>query len=209
MDTIKSILAHFKEAKKQIAEAERRQLAVWEGRDNLSDLPLLLMADTSLAHTKILTRSNHKEIHNDPEKMFINGLLDALSALSGGADAVPSIRANMGCSIFPSLLGVHPLLFEDKMPWVKSHLTREQISSLTPNDITVTDEFATALDHMSYINAQLAGNPIRTYPLDLQGPFDTAHIVYGDAIFYDLYDDPAFVHHLMDLCCHARGETTP
>ena len=29
--------------------------------------------------------------------------------------------------------------------------------------------------------------------------FDTAHIVYGDRIFYDIYDDPGFIHHLLEL----------
>jgi len=82
--------------------------------------------------------------------MFTNGLLKTLHAISGGVDAVPSMQSNMGCGIFPSLLGVLPMLFEDKMSWVKTHLTKTQISQLTPDDIIITDEFATGLSHMSY-----------------------------------------------------------
>jgi len=37
----------------------------------------------------------------------------------------------------------------------------------------------------------------------LQGPFDFAHIVYGDRIFYDIYDDPEFIHRLLEMSCAA------
>jgi hypothetical protein len=41
------------------------------------------------------------------------------------------------------------------------------------------------------------------YPLDLQDAIDVAHLVYGDSFFYDLYDDPPFINHLLDLSCTA------
>ena len=201
MKGISQALAAFEAAKDKIAEAERRQLAVWEG--DCRELPLLLTANISSKFSENLRRYNPKEIHRDSEKMFANGLLDALRALAGGGDAVPSIRANMGCSAFPSLFGVTPLLFEDKMPWVKKHLSRQQIANLKPGEIAPNNDIFLALEHMSFMRDQLQNSPVRIYPPDLQGPFDMAHIVYGDAIFYDLYDDPQFVHYLMELCCQA------
>jgi hypothetical protein len=45
----------------------------------------------------------------------------------------------------------------------------------------------------------LQGTGIEVYPLDLQGPVDLAHLVYGDDFFYDLYDDPEFIDHLFKL----------
>ena len=186
----------------RICEAIRRQLAVWNG-DTSAPLPLLMNANPPDANIKGLNGYDMKAIHNDSEKMFESELIGALSAVSGGADAVPSLRANMGCSVYPSLLGVLPILFEDKMPWVKEHLTKAQLSRLTPEDIVITEEFASGLNHMAYMKKRLADSPARLYPLDLQGPFDTAHIVYGDEIFYDMFDDPSFVHHLLDLSCHA------
>jgi len=189
-------------ARERIAEARRKQIAVWEG-DKSIPLPLLMGGRIPGDLQKSLSWYSTKEIHYDLDKMFHNGLLNALSAVCGGADAVPSMRANMGCGIFPSLMGVMPLLFDDKMPWVKDHLTKEQLSQMTPDDITITEEFAMAVKHMQYMAKKLGDSPVHIYPPDLQGPFDTAHIVYGDAIFYDIYDDPAFVHHLLDLSCHA------
>jgi len=204
MNGIEKALEIFESARSQIKKAEDRQLAVWEGR--AKELPLLLTANAPQcrdAALPVLPMYNHKEIHYDSGKMFNNGIRDALRAVYGGTDAVPSVRANMGCSVFPSLLGVKPLLFEDKMPWVKQHLTRDQIAGIEPGQTAPDSDFAVGLEHMHYMARKLENSPVRVFPMDLQGPYDMAHIVYGDAIFYDMYDDPAFVHHLLDLCTHA------
>jgi len=37
----------------------------------------------------------------------------------------------------------------------------------------------------------------------LQGAFDTAHLALGDSIYYELYDDPGFIHELLSFCCEA------
>jgi len=89
------------------------------------------------------------------------------------------------------------------MPWIKDHASREQLSSMYPEDIKLSDEFKMGLEHMAYMAERLEGTGCLVFPMDLQSPFNTAHMVYGDKIFYDLYDDPAFVHHLLDLCTHA------
>lgn len=146
---------------------------------------------------------NYLEIHEDREKMMLAELRSALSAMNGGREAVPSLRANMGCGIVPSLFGVLPRLFEDKMPWVIKHLPKELLAEMTPDDLKITPEFQMAMDHMEFMRERLAGSGVRLYPVDIQGAFDTAHILLGDSIFYEMYDDPDFVHHLLDLSCHA------
>ncbi len=146
---------------------------------------------------------NSLEIHNDHEKMMLSGLRSALESMNGVREAVPSLRANMGCGIVPALFGVVPRLFEDKMPWVKEHLPKQRLMEMTPDDLRITPEFQMALDHMDYMRERLEGSGVRLFPVDIQGTFDTAHILLGDSIFYELYDDPSFVHHLLDLSCHA------
>jgi hypothetical protein len=44
------------------------------------------------------------------------------------------------------------------------------------------------------------GDALAIYCMDTQGPFDLAHLMIGDALFYEMTDDPPFVHHLMELC---------
>lgn len=168
----------------------------------------------SLARQPLLLSSSHpmqsqipaftsKQIHYDSEKMLVNELRGALSVSAGGREAVPSVRANMGCGIVASLFGVMQELFDDKMPWVQKHMKKEQIAEMTVEDIKITPEFKAALDHMEYFAGMLRGSGVRIYPVDIQGAFDTAHLVLGDDIFYELYDDPPFVHHLLELCVHA------
>jgi hypothetical protein len=144
-----------------------------------------------------------KTIHYDSEKMLATELAGAVRTAAGGMQAAPSVRANMGCGIFPTLFGIEQVLFEDKMPWVQRHLSKEALQKMGPEDLKLSDEFKAGLEHMDYMTDKLEGSGCGVYPMDLQGPFDTAHLVYGDAIFYDLYDDPEFVHHLLELSCEA------
>ena len=164
--------------------------------------PLLLSSELP-AEFAGLARFTYKEIHYDSEKMLYNGLLDALTAQSGGRECVPSVRANMGCGIVPALFGLVQDLFDDKMPWLQHHLSPDQIREMTADDLTVTPEFRQALDHMEYMAGELKDTGVRIYPLDIQGAFDTAHLVMGDEIFYQMFDDEDLVHHLLDLSCEA------
>ena len=184
--------------------AEISQTAVWEGEAPAVQ-PLLLQCGLPNGIADKFPDYNPGEIHRDKVKMLLSGMKGMLSSSLAGMQAVPSIRANMGCGIFPSMFpGILPLLFDDgKMPWVKKHLSREEIIKLSEDDVTFTDEFKLALEHMEYIAEKIEGTGARVYPLDVQGPFDTAHLVYGDEIFYGMYDEPELMHKLLDLCCRA------
>ena len=135
-----------------------------------------------------LRHFTYKEIHYDEEKMLYNGLLDALSAQAGGRESVPSLRANMGCGIVPALFGLVQELFDDKMPWLQQRRTADELREMTSADLEITPEFRQALDHMEYIADAVKGTGVRVFPLDIQGAFDTAHLVMGDDIFYQMFD---------------------
>jgi hypothetical protein len=49
---------------------------------------------------------------------------------------------------------------------------------------------------------------IHIYHPDTQGPFDIAHLLVGDSIFYEIYDDPEHVHRLMELCTETYIEVS-
>ena len=191
----------------QSAEYEKSaaaQIAVWEDRTP-EEHPLLLACSLPEEITAPFPSYNSGETHNDKIKMLLEGMKAMLGTALAGGQAVPSIRANMGCGIIPSLFpGIAPTLFDDgKMPWITSHLDRDTIRSLREKDIVFTDEFKMAMEHMAYIAEHIKGTGAYVFPLDIQGPFDTAHLVFGDPIFYAMYDDPELVHHLLDLSCYA------
>ncbi|MBQ8953011.1 MAG: hypothetical protein IJ048_02755 [Clostridia bacterium] len=171
-------------------------------REPVREHPLLLSSALP-AEFADYPRFTYKEIHYDHEKMLYNGLLDAIAEQAGGRESVPSVRANMGCGIVPGLFGLVQDLFDDKMPWLQHHLPADQIREMTTADLTITPEFQAALDHMEYMAEELKGTGVRVYPLDIQGAFDTAHLVMGDDIFYQMFDEPELVHHLLSLSCDA------
>jgi len=186
------------------SDAITAQEAVWLNKKPAHQ-PLLLSLDLPAAQAARFPAYTPSEVHFDTDKMLLDEMRRMAGVAQAGMDGVPSARANMGCGIFPSLFaGIVPMLFDDeKMPWIQTHLSRDEIAALREKDIVLTDEFRMALTHMAYQAEKLDGTGTLVYPLDLQGPFDMAHIVYGDAFFYDLYDEPALMHHLLSLCCHA------
>ena len=204
---IDAALNYIHSQKTRIDEAAATQRQVWEGGQ--PDVQPLLLTNGAPFPLRaggayiIVPAYDPKAVHYNSEKMFASELSGALRAVAGGMQAVPSVRANMGCGIYAAFFGITQDLFEDKMPWVQQHLCKDAINRMGPDDLSFTDEFKTGLEHMDYMAENLKGTGCGIYPLDLQGPFDLAHLVYGDAIFYDLYDDPEFVRHLLELSCEA------
>jgi len=215
-DGIKKAVDYIKSNCAYIEKAIERQSAVWRG--GKPDMPpLALSCRLTEEQSSWLPYYNTREIHFDSEKMLVNGVRDVLNAVNGGYGAVPSMRANMGCGIIASLFGKQQRLFDDKMPWLVDHVKKEDLENGRENpagtigrrtfSIDDSAEFAAALEHMQYMTDFLRGNNLTgkvfVFPLDLQGAIDTAHLIYGDTIFYDFYDDPDFVHHLLDMSCEA------
>jgi uroporphyrinogen decarboxylase-like protein len=180
-----------------IQKSRERQCAFWRG-EKLST-PLLFIGGKLSKKQKIIPEYNFKEIFKDKEKMLCREVRAACAVANGRSDMVPSIRANLGTGTLLACLGLEQEAFPDKMPWLTEHLTKEQIIKLSPDDIQPRGTFARGLDMMHYFK-EIMGDSIPVYVMDAQGPFDLAHLILGDELFIQLYDDPSFVHHLMNLC---------
>lgn len=199
------LLPMLRERRRHQADAASRQLSFWAGKS--AEPPLLLSIADELPEQRRLPLYDLAEIHCDSEKMFVRGLREALAVALADGDGVPSMRANMGCGIFATMFGLKQTVFPDKMPWLTEHLTKKQLLVMMPGDLVQTAEYKNGLEHMRLMKQLLEGTGVEVYPMDLQGPVDLAHLVYGDAFFYDLYDDPEFISHLLQLAtaCIIRG----
>ena len=149
-------IGHLKERRMDFEKAAESQIAVWEGK-NPGVQPLLLSCPLDEGESERFPDYNPKEIHYDKEKMFAAQFRAMLSAVYGGAQAVPSVRANMGCGIFPTLFGLKQELYVDKMPWVQQHLSKEELAAMGPEDLKISDEFEMGLEHMAYMAERLEG----------------------------------------------------
>jgi len=181
----------------RIELAKKRQAAVWN--NEIPDkYPIILGAPLTSRQEELLPNPNLKEAFYDSDLMLAGQLRGAFSIANSGSDGVPSIRANMGTGVLISCYGKNQLVFSDKMPWLKKHLTKEEVIKIEPGDFNIEGDFELGLQHMKKFNEVLDG-VIPTYCLDTQGPLDIAHLLLGDDLFMEFYDDPKFVHHLMEI----------
>ena len=154
-------------------------------------------------------RYNLKEQFYDKRKMLIEALWLGIPALQGGSDVDNlSARPNFGTVPVPSVFpGVEVEVFTDVMPWVRKHLTKNEVrreaEDYDSSDLGSRGILPVALEHTRYYRERLAGLDIGIGDVNNQAPIDIAHQIRGEDIFYDMYDDPEFVHELMELSTRA------
>jgi len=198
--TLEKALALYQPDLDRIELGRRRQDAIWH--DTPPDkLPILFAAPVP-EQSSFPSFAMDEEFH-DPRVMLYNGLWNMIGVARSHSDSVPSLRANFGTALVASVFGLESEVFPDKMPWLKRHLTKEQIERFElPRDLSCSGYLPRIRETYQLYRSHLDGRGF-CYIGDTQGPFDLAHLVRGDELFYDLHDDPQFVHHLVRLCTEA------
>ncbi|MEA4888397.1 MAG: uroporphyrinogen decarboxylase family protein [Clostridiaceae bacterium] len=153
-------------------------------------------------------RYSYGETVQDMEKMLVNELITAASACALKDDALPMIRANYGVGILPSLFGVQCRVLENNMPWVDPVKNIDGIRSILHSGVP---DIHSGLGKKVFLTHEFYQEVLAKYPVcqklisiyhpDTQGPFDTAHLIWGSDIYYALYDEPELVHELLELIC--------
>ena len=199
MDTqrIDEVLELFQPDAARLELARSRQAAVWNN-EPADYLPITFgIAVPERESYADLEFSMVDEYYN-ADVMLFRGLWGMIAVARSGSDSVPSIRANLGTAFVPTMFGLEQQVLPHCMPWLKQHLSKEQIERFEiPDDISQLGEMPRALEYYRCYQEKLG--PGFTFVADTQSPFDIAHLVRGDDIFTDVYDDPAFVHHLLEL----------
>ena len=200
-ENLKQLIGLIQEAtdEKRLAAGQTRQAAVWQ-HQSVDFLPLLLTGQ--VPERERFPRYNLQEQFFDPEKMLLEQLWVALAVLRGGGDAVPSVRVNFGTGFLASVFGLSQKIFPDKMPWLHERLTKRQLLELSPEKLEPVEEKGLMRQCRLYLQVYqeyLKPTAVKIYLPDTQGVFDLAHLIYGDDLFYQLYDDFDFVEHLLEL----------
>lgn len=186
-----------------IAKGKERQDAIWNNRES-DYIPILIGGEVPKMGE--YPEYNLKEQFYDKEKMLVEQLRTVIAQARGKGDSQLSLRANLGVGFVPTIFGLEELVFEDKMPWIQEHLSKNKILNFQfPDDITEAGLMPRAIEYIKFFREKL-GDKAHVYLSDTQGPFDIAHLVRGDAIFTDVYDDADFVHHLLRLATRAYIE---
>ena len=180
----------------RIELARNRQAAVWNGEK--PDAWPILISDILTEEQEQIPSANYEEAFYDEDRMLFSQVRLACMVNNARSDAVPSIRPNLGTGVTLSCLGLEQMVFTDKMPWLQEHLTRKEVSRLSPEDIKIQGDFERGLRYIRHFK-DVMGDSVPVYCFDNQGPLDLAHLIIGDDIFLAFHDDPPFVHHLMEI----------
>lgn len=198
-DKLRRLLEELQKVQNPQVEKKGREriLTVYEGKE-CDYIPILV--DRPAHAINYSTEYSIREQFFSKEKMLYETLKRMIETAKIGSDGQLCIRANLGTGFIPSLFGLNPIIFENTMPWYKEPLTKKEIMNFhIPANFLEVGLMRRVLDYMAYF-LQMLGDLAHVYLPDTQGPFDIAHLVYGDGIFTEIYDDPGFVHHLLELC---------
>ena len=143
----------------------------------------------------------------DKEKMLYGHLEEIADCAQNAFDAPICIRPNFGTIFIPAMFGLKYELPKDTFAWITSHLTKEEIKKFKIPHLSEVEIMKKAIEYLQFFKEELP-EWIHLYLPDTLGPFEIAHSVYGDNIFYEIYDDPSFIHYLLDLCTEIYIQVT-
>lgn len=223
-EKIDKILGLLDPNKEAMETGKQRQEAIWKG-DEPDFLPILiggiknlyteagkckvgydwelkfahggLVGGVEVPEFDLFPHYDLKEQFYHKEKMLAEYTWELIARARCKSDAQLSIRSNHGCAIVPSIFGAKYLVFPDKPPWFKEHLSIDQIIHQDLNSIEEKGLYSRISEFMRYFKRKLQGKAQVYLPVVL-GPFDTAHLLRGTDIFLDAYDHPSSVFKLME-----------
>ncbi|MDR1283320.1 MAG: hypothetical protein LBK99_21250 [Opitutaceae bacterium] len=168
------------------------------------DAPRVCKVNTTLPDNPF-TPVPHQATHNDHGLMLYNQLLPLLTGATLRDHQIYSIRPNYGVGTLPSFFGARSSFAdENQMPWCEHLPDKDAVRRAIENGPPPLHAGfgPRILETCDYYARTLARHPrlqrtIAIYHPDFQGPFDTAHLLYGTDLYYDMCDDPGFVHQLL------------
>ncbi|HUS81641.1 MAG TPA: uroporphyrinogen decarboxylase family protein, partial [Dehalococcoidia bacterium] len=178
----------------------------WEAFWSLENVgrPLWMVPTAPAATAALLGLARLAELFKDKE-VQLKAELDLLrwrESLGANDDFVPHLQPQGGTSVFASAFGCEVQYFDHTLPWahpvIKANDPPEKVYEL-PAPRVVDGQLGQMLEFNDYFVSQTGGR----YPMaltDLQGPLDTAYLVWDSSAFMlAMYTNPKEVHHLMRL----------
>lgn len=193
------------ERKKRIdPQGEKRIARVLENK-KVNALPLIFWRPQNISVPG--KTYDMKEQFYDKEKMLYGHLEEVADCAQNTFDAPLCLRPNFGTVFIPSMFGLKYKVPKDTFAWITFHLSKDEIRKFNFPDLDKIDLMKRAIEYIQFFKEKLP-EWIHVYLPDTLGPFEIAHSVYGDNLFYDIYDDPSFIHYLLELCTDVYIQVT-
>jgi len=201
---IKKLLKIVEEKKRINPQGKDRIANIFENKD-VDILPLIFWRPQN---TSVPGKNyDMEEQFYDKEKMLFAHLEEIEECAENAFDAPLCLRPNFGTIFIPSIFGLKYELPKDTFAWITSHLTKDEIKKFKIPHLSEVDMMKKAIGYLQFFKEELP-EWIHIYLPDTLGPFEIAHSVYGHNIFYEIYDDPNFIHYLLDLCTELYIQVT-
>lgn len=158
-----------------------------------------------------------KERVHDKEKMLVHGLNTVHAHLQVGDDYVPAVRVEFGTGQVAHAYGCGMYEPEDSLPCAKDHIMQSIEEAETLKLPGLRDGWFGRLEEYSEFFRNHLPEGVALQMPDIQGTFNNAHLVRGNDILYDFYDDPDLLKllfarmtdHLIELTRWTHGLCTP
>lgn len=138
------------------------------------------------------------EALTDPAKMFTNQMETMNARLAVGDDFLPALRADFGTAQIAAMYGCPMRVTDDSEPCCNGHILNSAEEARNLQKPQMTDGWMPKVDEFQrYFLAHMPEGIVIQHP-DVQGPFNSAHLIRGNDILFDFYDDPDNVHLLLD-----------
>lgn len=154
-----------------------------------------------------ISQYNYREMYFNKEMMLAEYLWELIAISRSRSDSQLSIRPNHGLGFIGGIFGLGVHIPEDNAPWITSPLTKEEIENFSLPDLKQVKIISQMTEFIRYFQEKLT-NKARVFLPSTLGPFVIAHAVRGKDIFTDMYDDPEFVHRLMEISTQVYVEVT-
>ena len=192
------------------SEAEKDYLKQWQNfwNNNCNDFffipnrKVLTLPNIDLKRININDALEDYELMLDMQLAMVSDQLNSPTAALG-------MRANYGTGIMTSLFGAEIFKMPremDTLPTTRSINDRNAIRKILEKGIP---DLSQGFGADVFTFGEMCKEVLKNYPAitsyvqmfhpDTQGPLDVAELLWGSEIFYDMYDDPDFVHDVINL----------
>ncbi len=138
------------------------------------------------------------EALKDPAKMFVNQMETMNARLAVGDDFLPALRADFGTAQIPAMYGCPLKIADNTEPCCKEHILESSSEFSNLIKPSMDTGFMPDVDRFHrYCLEHMPEGIVIQHP-DVQGPFNTGHLIRGNDILFDFYDCPDDVHNLLD-----------
>jgi len=196
----------------RIATAKRRHADVLAGRET-DYLPMILAAPLPPEADDWPTFGWDERFHDPDKSLFMQLKELVLPRVLTGSDYVPGVRADLGTINCQTIFGARWQVTAENRSVITEYVPKDVLAAFElPDDISELGVIPRIVEHIAHhveaLRSRGLGGIVDVYHCDQQGPFDIAAMTRGHDIFLDIYEDGAFLHHLMGLCRDAYVAVT-